>query len=308
VERNETRLTRTDWPGQRAAVGNAFSDGTQVRALGEGRYEAVIDELWTLRPLPQGGFVTALALRAMEDALEHPDQTVRTAHTTFVSPVAHGVVIVDVEVLRRGRSMSHVRAEVRNPGSDHGHVTTAVFGQPRDGFAFTDLAPPDPIPAPATCPSFRDPPPPEAEPFTPMRFWEEAIEGRPVLGHAPWEDYEPDGAERAMWYRFDETPMLDDGRLDPYAVPVLVDTMPGAVSEKVGPAQRRDWWAPSVDLTVHWLEPCRSPWVLAHNRARHAGEGYASVDQALWDCGADGEDEPRLVAYATQICIFSFPA
>ncbi len=55
------------------------------------------------------------------------------------------------------------------------------------------------------------------------------------------------------------------------------------------------------------LEEWRSPWLLAHNRARHAGEGYASADMALWDCGDDGTDEPRLVAYGTQVFLFSFP-
>jgi hypothetical protein len=51
---------------------------------------------------------------------------------------------------------------------------------------------------------------------------------------------------------------------------------------------------------------CRSPWVLGHNRARFAGDGYASADMALWDCGEAGTGEPRLVAYATQLFLFSF--
>ena len=99
--------------------------------------------------------------------------------------------------------------------------------------------------------------------------------------------------------------MLDDGRLDPLALIVLADTMPGAVGEKVG---RNDppWFAPSVDLTVHLLDHCRSSWVLAHNRARFAGDGYASADMALWDCGDDGRATPRLVAYATQMFLFTF--
>ncbi len=81
--------------------------------------------------------------------------------------------------------------------------------------------------------------------------------------------------------------------------------MPGAVSEKVGRSSPA-WFAPSIDLTVHLLDACRSPWVLAHNRARFAGRGYASADMALWDCGPDGTAEPRLVAYATQLFLFSF--
>jgi acyl-CoA thioesterase len=102
--------------------------------------------------------------------------------------------------------------------------------------------------------------------------------------------------------------MGPDGVLDPLALIVCADTMPGAVAEKVGPEQRMGWFGPSVDLTIHILDACRSEWVLAHNRARHAGDGYASVDMALWDCGDDGSATPRLVAYATQLCFFTFPS
>jgi len=287
-------------------MGNPFADDTKVVALKPNRYEASIREAWNLRPLPQGGIVTALALRAMTDSLDHAEQRLRTLHTTFVAQVAAGPVTIEVELLRQGRSMSHLRAEVRNTGANVGHVTTAVFGATRPGFAFTDLEPPVGVPRPDDCPSFRDPPPEGFEfDLAPMPFWDQLVEGRPALGHAPWDDYVPDRAERAMWYRFDDPPFLDDGTLDPLAVVVLADTMPGAVGEKVGPNDRA-WFAPSVDLTVHVLDDCRSPWVLAHNRARYAGDGYASADMALWDCGPEGADAPRLIAYATQLFLFSF--
>lgn len=286
-------------------MGNPFLEGTRARAEGPGLYRAQIDPSWNLRPLPQGGIVTALALRAMAAELGDPEQRLRTLHTTFVAQVAHGPVEIEVDLLRRGRSMSHLRAEVRNCGATRGHLTTAVFGGPRRGFAFTDLRPPRGLPRPADCPSFRDPPPQNVPRFEPMPFWERRVEGRAVLGHAPWEEYVPDRAERAFWYRFDEPPFLDDGTIDPLSLVVLVDTMPGAVGEKVGP-QNRQWFAPSIDLTVHLLDECRSPWVLAHNTARHAGDGYASADMALWDCGRGGDGEPRLVAYATQLFLFRF--
>ena len=48
-------------------------------------------------------------------------------------------------------------------------------------------------------------------------------------------------------------PLARDGRLDPLALIVLADTMPGAVGEKVG-RNDRPWFAPSVDLTVHVLD------------------------------------------------------
>jgi acyl-CoA thioesterase len=286
-------------------VGTPFWTATEVERVAAGRYVAELDARWNLRPLPQGGVVTAIAVRAMEAELGHDAQRPRTLHTTFAAQVADGPVEIDVEVLRGGRSMSQVRAEVRNVGAERGHLTTCVFGGAREGFSFTDLRPPEAIPDPDDCPSFRDPPPDGVPVFEPMPFWDALVEGRPVLGHAPWDAYVPDRAERAVWYRFDDSPVLDDGQLDPLALIVLADTMPGAVGERIGP-QERMWFAPSVDLTVHLLDACRSSWVLAHNRARYAGDGYASADMALWDCGDDGRSAPRLVAYATQLFLFTF--
>src|SRR5688572_26834940 len=116
------------------AVGNPFHDTVQVEAAAGGRYGAVVDPGWGLRPVPQGGIVTALAVRAMAAELGDDEQRLRTLTTVFAAQVASGPVEIDVEVLRRGRSMSHLRAEVRNPGSARGHLTTAVFGRPREGF------------------------------------------------------------------------------------------------------------------------------------------------------------------------------
>jgi len=274
-----------------------FARATAVTRTGDGVYTGTLDEAWNLRPLPQGGIVTAAALRAMEDALADPSQRLRTLHTLFAGQVAHGEIDIDVEVLRRGRSMSHLRAHVGNPGTANGHIVTAVFGATREGFEFTEMRRPD-VPPPDECPSFRDPPPPGVPVFEPMPFWARLVEGRPALGVPPWETVALRTAEQATWYRLDETPWLDDGRVDPLSIVMLADTMPGAIGQRIGPTDR-PWFGPSVDLTVHVLGDCRSPWVLAHNTARWAGDGYASVDMAMWD----GD---TLVAYATQLSFFTF--
>lgn len=291
-------------------MGTPFDDLTTVTRLDGSddgaiaRYAGHIDGSWVLRPMPQGGVTTAIALAAMAAELDHPEQHLRTMHTMFTAQVPDGDVDVEVEVLRRGRTMSHLRAEVRPPDARRGHVVTAAFGAERRGFDFTDIAPPPDVPMPDDCPSFRDPPPDGFEPhFEPMPFWTQRMEGRPAIGNPPWADYVPDRAERANWYRFDEAPMRADGTLDPFSFALLVDTMPGAAGEKLGPGQP-PWFAPSVDLTLHVLDDCRSPWVLAHNTARHAGGGYASADMTLWDYGPH-MDDPRPVAYATQVFLFS---
>ena len=109
----------------------SFFDTTAVTPAGPGRYQATIDAAWNLRPLPQGGIVTAAAVRAMADLLDEPTQQLRSLHTTYCAQVADGQVDIRVELLRRGRSMSQLRAEVTSPGADRGHLTTAIFGSER---------------------------------------------------------------------------------------------------------------------------------------------------------------------------------
>jgi hypothetical protein len=163
---------------------------------------------------------------------------------------------------------------------------------------FTELERPD-VPTPDQCPSYRDPPPPGVNVSPPNPFWSTRVEGRGALGVAPWEDVDVRTAQQATWDRFDDTPWIDDGdRVDPFALVVLADTMPGAVGQRVGPIDRL-WFGPSVDLTVHMCGECRNHWLLGHNIARWAGDRYASVDMTLWD----GD---TLVACATQTAFLTF--
>jgi acyl-CoA thioesterase len=270
-----------------------------VRATGSpGAYRAELSDIWNCPVVPHGGLVTATVLRAVELELGRPEQKLRSVTNMFASQVHPGPVDIDVTILRHGRSMSQVSARVRNPDGDAGHALVALYGAERVGFEFTDVALPE-VPPPEECPSFRDPLPEGVEERMHLSFWD-YVEGRPALGTAPWEDVVRTASDRAAWYRFDEPPMLDDGRLDPLALVTLCDTMPGAVSERLGRSDQ-PWVPPSGDLTVHVLGDARSEWVLAHNRARHCGEGYGSVEILLWDPAG------TLVAYGTQVMFFVFP-
>jgi acyl-CoA thioesterase len=280
-----------------------WQDYTVTAAEGtSGRYHASIDERWSLVVIPQGGIVAALAAQAMAAELANPEQSLRSMSLVFAGQVRSGPVEIDVTLLRAGRSMSQLTATVRNPRADAGLTAIAVFGAERRGFAFTDLAFPD-VEPPEELRGFRDPLPDDVEfEFTrpPMQFWEEVVEAKPAMGRPPWEPWEDGPAEMAYWYRLDDPPVRDDGTLDPVASIVLCDTMPGAVGQKLGPDSGA-WFGPSADFTIHVLDRARPGWLLAHNRARHAGEGYASVDMALWD-----PTGPTLVAYATQVMFFAF--
>jgi acyl-CoA thioesterase len=266
-----------------------------------GTYVADIGDVWDAPILPHGGVVSALALRAMADHLDEPDKRLRTATTVFAAQVPPGAAEVEVTVLRRGRAMSQLMATVRADGAVAGHTTVAVFGADRPGFSFTDAMVPS-VPPPDACPSMRDALPEGIEDRWRWRrspFWEH-VEMRLALGHTPWDEWAPATLECASWLRFDEPPRSGDGALDPLAVVALCDTMPGAVGERLGPDQPQ-WRAPSADLTVHLLGDATSEWILAHKRAHHAGDGYASLELTMWD------EAGVVVAFATQMMLFSFP-
>ena len=273
-----------------------FADDVTVRAVGDGRYSAQLDGSWNLVPLPQGGVVVSFGLRAAAAELADPAQRLRTCSTVFAGQVRPGALEVDVRVLRRGRSATQVLTTVRNAGSEAGATTTAVFGAARQGPSLLDVRPPA-VPAPDGCPSYRDPPPPGVEPVGAWPFWTR-VEGRAALGHDPWEEWTPSGSDVATWLRFDDPPRGDDGSLDPLAVVTLADRMPGSVGELMGPTPE-PWFAPSADLTVHLLGPATTTWLLAHDRARWAGDGWASAESTLWT------EDGTLVAHATQMMIFT---
>ncbi len=252
--------------------------------------------------VPQGGTVVAALRRAMGLELGDSDQQLRSISAVFAGQVRHGPVEIDVQLLRRGRSMSQCSATLHNPGSEAGTTGVAVFG--------------------ATAPRLRVHGYRAAGGTAAARV---SLVPRSTAGRVRGRAHRSSSGSRSRaglrsdtrpgpstsrprhcarcWYRFDEPVRLDDGRWDPLALVALCDTMPGAVGERLGPRPEM-WLPPSADFTVHVLDDARAEWILAVNRARHAGDGYASVDMELWDMEAA---VPKLVAYGTQIMFFSFP-
>lgn len=257
-------------PGNDVTMTSVWEDlELTVSAAGTGRYRAHLSDVWTLAIVPQGGIIAALVLRAMQATLGDDSQTLRTMTSVFAGQVAAGEVEIDVEVLRRGRSMSQLCATVRNPGAAAGLTAMGVFGAERRGFSFVDIEPPQ-VPGPGTLPGFRDGVP-EGVDFEfdrpQMPFWDSVLETRVAIGRAPWEPFVDGPAEVAYWYRFDDPPVSADGMMDPVGPLVMCDTMPGSVGQKVGPDAGM-WFGPSVDYTFHLLGPAEPGWLCSHNRAR----------------------------------------
>jgi acyl-CoA thioesterase len=262
-------------------------------------FRGSISDAWRVAALPIGGFPVALAIEAMTTALGNETQQLRTITAMFAGPVAAGPVEIEVNILRRGRSVSQLTASVCNTGKDAGLFAVAAFGAQREGFTFTDIDMPN-VPNVERCRSWEEAKPDAFVSDWPAPpYWTQVCESKLAIGRWDHEPYVEGPAEEAMWFRFFDQPTTAEGLLHAAVIAVLADSMPGAVGAKVDVQQ---FFAPSVDLTIHFFGALTPGWTLSHTRCVWAGDGYASATVDLWD--------PRtgvLAARATQVMLFTFP-
>jgi acyl-CoA thioesterase len=261
---------------------------TRLR-VAPGWYTANVPPAWNFRT-PSGGVLMTVAMRAMQEELGDPGLRPISANTHFCSPVPAGPLEVRVEVLRHGGAAAQLRAQLSStsmPGP--GLEVSATFGRDREGVDVIDTEPPEVLPPDEA---------PELEVLIgTVRDSRPAIfanfDTRLVLGAPWWESgWTPGRAQLARWFRYKVPQRRADGMLDPFALPPIADTMPPALMQKLGP-DREPFHAPSLDLTVHFLEDTDREWILVNVHARRARAGYATASAEIWD------DRRRLLAFAT---------
>lgn len=274
---------------------------TAVQRIKEapGWYTADLPDAWNWLT-PAGGTLMTVAMRAMREEIGDPSFKPVSATTLFCSPVPSGAMEIRVEVIRRGNAAVQLRAALsstRVPGP--GLEVSATFARDRQGVDMVGASFPD-VPLPGSAPRFDEHGPHRLGTFPFLRN----VEVRLAQGYPYWATEflakHPDLARRpdeparfARWYRYHVPQTTDDGTMDPLAIPPIADTMPSAIANKLGPGAK-PFHAPSLDLTVHFLEDARTEWVLVAAYARRARAGYATCEAEIWS--ADG----RLCAYSTQ--------
>ncbi|MDC0667531.1 acyl-CoA thioesterase [Nannocystis radixulma] len=240
--------------------------------------------------MPSGGVLMTAALRAITAELDDPSLKPLSATTIFCAPVPAGPLVIDVVVLRRGQLATQVRAALSAAGGPFpGLEVLATYGRERPGPALGLVAAPA-LPRPEDLPPID----PRSEGGSAPPFFHN-YDCRRALGQPWWrEDRWAPGLDRAAyWYRYLTPQTLPDGQIDPLALPPLIDTMPPAMFQIGGPSLAGTI-APSLDLTVHWLEDTARAWLLTHAHCRRARAGYATADIEIWD------DEGRLIAWGNQ--------
>ena len=89
---------------------SSYLAATAVRRVSEALYDVDIDKGWAIAGNPHGGYLMAIAAKAAVDASESPHALAVSAH--FLRPPSGGPAEVRVEVVKRGRTASTVRATI----------------------------------------------------------------------------------------------------------------------------------------------------------------------------------------------------
>jgi hypothetical protein len=270
-----------------------FDRDTAVAPVGDGRYQGTIDPGWAVidGAAPNGGYVMALAARAMRDPLPHPDPVTLTAH--FLAPPEPGQVLIDIEVIRSGRRHSTVTARVVQDDRERvrllgtfADLSVAYGDDPR-----VDRSPPayppieDCVDATTTGADRASTGGYPAPPIL-LRF-----DHRMPREMTTWADGLPLGRGQVGGY----VDWADGGPMDTLGLIAVADCYPPAVFN-TGDSSLR--WVPTIELTVQ-IRRRPAPGYLTTRFTTEAitAGGYLEEDGDLWD--ADG----RLVALSRQLAL-----
>jgi acyl-CoA thioesterase len=255
-----------------------FDADTAVERAGD-RYTAALTDRWgALGGTPNGGYMLAVALRALARDMPHPDPLVVSAH--YLRPGAVGPAEVRTEVVRAGRRVATGEARLVQGGKEAVRLL-ATFGDLDAADGRTDVrnAPPD-LPPPEDTPDVL------AGGALPGVSITERFESR--AARLPgWATGRPSGDPVAeFWMRF------RDGRdADPLALAALVDAAAPAVLELGVPGSS------TIELTVHVRGRPAPGWLACRATTRHVIGGYHEEDFEIWD------SRGRLVAQSRQFAL-----
>jgi acyl-CoA thioesterase len=247
-----------------------FDRETAVRPLGDGRYESRLDRAWWVHRGPNGGYLAAIVLRALTEAVADATRAPRSLTVHYASPPAEGALEIATTIERAGRSLTSCSARLTQDGKLIG-LGLGAFARARPGPEFADLRPPD-APPPDESPIIE---PPTDDPFIPdIAFrWE----NRMVRGGFP---LEPTGeAVITRWIRLPEGRVVD-GLVAAAVTDAVIPAVFGRVEDQIT--------VPTVDLTIHFRSSLPvagarpDDYVLADFRTNVVAEGFLEEDGEIW--------------------------
>lgn len=240
-----------------------FERDTAVEKIADNVYRGEIVEGWRVGEVPNGGYVLAIAGRALRDALPHRDPL--SVNAFYLAPTVLGQIECRVEVLRVGGSTSFAEVGMYQSNELKVKVTAAYTDIDRlRGESWSAVSPPQ-VKGWDDC---------EPSPQKGIEFRQRA-ELRLVSGSEVFTEKRPDGSGV-----FDAWVQHRDGTpADVIALLMFADALPPPVFTVVGPVG----WVPTVELTVQVrAHPAPGP-LQARVSSRFLTAGVVEEDGEYWD-------------------------
>lgn len=250
---------------------------------GHGRFTGELFDGWDIRGNANGGYLLALAVRAMTAASGRPHPITVTAH--YLAPGRPGPVVATTDVVKAGKRFATVTGAL--VGSDGREIIRVLgtFGDVRaeaGDSEFVHGAMPDVAPFDACVPRMADS---SGVSFGLM----DRLKTRLDPASVPFEAGAKSGvAEIKGWFAF-----ADDRPSDPLALMLAADAFPPAVFHLDLPSG----WVPTLEMTVHIRDvPAPGP-LSGVFRTRFVTNGLFEEDGEVWDSTG------RLVAMSRQLAL-----
>src|SRR3954449_2322002 len=127
-------------PCERGTV-SSYLKATGVSRTDDGTYSVELDAGWAIGGNPHGGYLMALVAKAAVDAADSPHALAVSAH--FLRPPRGGPAEVRVEVVKRGRTASTVRATLWQDDKARLDTLITTGALPEDQPSYSGLPMPD---------------------------------------------------------------------------------------------------------------------------------------------------------------------
>jgi acyl-CoA thioesterase len=266
-----------------------FIDDANVTALDANTYQATLSASWRSMLDIHGGYVAALAARAIERSLDDPSRPLRTFNAQFLRPAHPGDITITIDTVRSGRTAAFVRATFTQDNKPV-ITATAVAGARRDGLTFSEITTP---------PGASMPPPPDAQPFTggePGQHFEQ-LDARVEPGLTMFGAHER--ARVAGWLR----PLDDNETITLPWIICATDFMPPSMVFRTNQAVQ----AATIDMAVQLIhsQPATivkpGTHIYAEAICSISAEGYSVEDATFWAPNA------QLLATSRQVRLAGTP-
>ena len=254
-----------------------FDADTALTGAGDGRWVATVPEHWFVATGPNGGYLAAVATRALIEAAGGEDRSPRSLTLHFLAPPKAGEIEVGVSIERAGRSTTFASLRILQDGE------TVALGLGCCGVWREGQPEWDELERPAA------PRPEEIESVGKVETAPRFVENYELR---PW-PAPPGPATTGGWIR-----PARPRAVDPILLAALTDAwVPAAFLRMEEPS-----FVPTIDLTIHWRAPvgaaaCEHPWVLGVFSTRLGAGGTWEEDGELWS------EDGVLLAQSRQLAI-----